>query len=56
MALLENLFKPSIFKPKWQHKDPAVRKLALAKLNDENILAQMLSRIQIRAYALAPLH
>ena len=56
MALLENLFKPSIFKPKWQHKDPAVRKLALAKLNDENILAQIAEQdtdLSVRSSALA---
>jgi exonuclease SbcC len=56
MALLENLFKPSIFKPKWQHKDPAVRKLALAKLNDEKILAQIVNDdtdLSVRSSALA---
>ena len=56
MALLENLFKPSIFKPKWQHKDPAVRKLALAKLSDENILAQVAEQdtdLSVRSSALA---
>lgn len=53
MALLEKL---SIFKPKWQHKDPAVRKLALAKLNDEKILVQIAeqdSDLSVRASALA---
>jgi exonuclease SbcC len=56
MALLENLFKPSIFKPKWQHKDPAVRKLALAKLNDEKTLVQIVNNdidLSIRSAALA---
>jgi exonuclease SbcC len=56
MALLENLFKPSIFKPKWQHKDPAVRKLALAKLNDEKTLAQIVNEdtdLSVRSAALA---
>jgi exonuclease SbcC len=56
MALLENLFKPSIFKPKWQHKDPAVRKLALAKLNDEKTLAQIVNEdtdLNVRSSALA---
>jgi exonuclease SbcC len=56
MALLENLFKPSIFKPKWQHKDPAVRKLAIAKLNDEKILAQIADQdkdFSVRSLALA---
>ncbi len=36
MALLEKFFKP-----KWQHKDAAVRKQALAGLSDEKILAQV---------------
>jgi exonuclease SbcC len=56
MALLENLFKPSIFKPKWQHKDPTVRKLAIAKLNDEKILAQIADQdndFSVRSLALA---
>jgi exonuclease SbcC len=56
MALLENLFKPSIFKPKWQHRDPAVRKLAIAKLNDEKILAQIADQdkdLSVRSLALA---
>lgn len=56
MALLENIFNPSFLKPKWQHKDPAVRKLALAKLNDEKILAQIAeqdSDLSVRSSALA---
>jgi exonuclease SbcC len=56
MALLENFFKPSFLKPKWQHKDPTVRKLALAKLNDEKILAQIAdqdSDLSVRSSALA---
>jgi exonuclease SbcC len=56
MALLENLFKPSIFKPKWQHRDPAVRKLAIAKLNDEKVLAQIADQdkdFSVRSLALA---
>ena len=56
MALLENLFKPSFLKPKWQHKDPAVRKLALAKLNDEKILVQIAEQdtdLSVRSSALA---
>ena len=56
MALLEKLFKPSIFKPKWQHKDPAVRKLALDKLDDEKTLAQIAdqdSDLSVRSSALA---
>lgn len=36
MALLEKFFKP-----KWQHKDAAVRKQALAGLSDEKILVQV---------------
>lgn len=56
MALLENLFKPSFLKPKWQHKDPTVRKLALAKLHDEKVLAQIAeqdSDLSVRSSALA---
>jgi exonuclease SbcC len=56
MALLDNIFKPSIFKPKWQHKDPAVRKVAVEGLSDEKILVQIAeqdSDISIRALALA---
>lgn len=34
MALLDK-----IFKPKWQHKDPAVRKTAVETLTDESLLA-----------------
>jgi len=36
MALLEKFFKP-----KWQHKDAAVRKQALASLSDEKILVKI---------------
>lgn len=55
MALLENIFKPSFLKPKWQHKDPAVRKLALANLSDEKILVQIAEQdtdLSVRALAL----
>lgn len=41
MALLDKFLKPSLFKPKWQHKDAAVRKQALAKLDDERTLVQV---------------
>ncbi len=41
MALLDKLLKPSLFKPKWQHKDAAVRKQALANLSDEKILVKI---------------
>ncbi|OUS41115.1 hypothetical protein A9R00_02575, partial [Oleispira antarctica] len=41
MALLEKLLKPSLFKPKWQHKDPSVRKQAVNNLTDEKILVQI---------------
>jgi exonuclease SbcC len=41
MALLEKFLNPSLFKPKWQHKDPSVRKQALNKLTDEKILVQI---------------
>jgi hypothetical protein len=41
MALLEKFLKPSLFKPKWQHKDAEVRKQAVSSLNDEKLLAQI---------------
>jgi hypothetical protein len=41
MALLDKLLNPSLFKPKWQHKDATVRKQALAHLTDEKILVQI---------------
>lgn len=41
MALLDKILKPSLFKPKWQHKDVAVRKQALANLSDEKTLVQI---------------
>lgn len=41
MALLDKILKPSLFKPKWQHKDVAVRKQALTNLSDEKILVQI---------------
>ena len=41
MALLNKLLNPSLFKPKWQHKDASVRKQALAQLTDEKILAEI---------------
>lgn len=41
MALLEKFLSPSLFKPKWQHKDPAVRKQALDNLTDEKVFVQM---------------
>lgn len=56
MALLEKLFKPSFLKPKWQHKDPAIRKLAIADLSDEKILLKVAehdSDLSVRAAALA---
>lgn len=56
MALLEKLFKPSFLKPKWQHKDPAIRKLAIADLSDEKILLKIAehdSDLSARAAALA---
>ena len=55
MALLDNIFRPSIFKPKWQHKDPAVRKTAIESLSDEKTLVQIAeqdSDLSIRALAL----
>jgi hypothetical protein len=56
MALLDKILKPSIFKPKWQHKDPAIRKVAVEGLSDEKILVQIAeqdSDISIRALALS---
>jgi len=56
MALLEKFFKPSFLKPKWQHKDPAIRKLAIADLSDEKILLKIAehdSVLSVRAAALA---
>lgn len=44
MALLEKFLNPSLFKPKWQHKDPAVRKQALSNLTDENIFIQVVNQ------------
>ncbi|MBL4797220.1 MAG: DUF349 domain-containing protein [Oleispira sp.] len=41
MALLEKFLSPSLFKPKWQHKDPSVRTQAVNKLTDEKILVQV---------------
>ena len=41
MALLDKLLNPSLFKPKWQHKDATVRKQALAHLTDEQVLVQI---------------
>jgi len=41
MALLEKFLNPSLFKPKWQHKDPAVRKQAINNLTDEKVLVQI---------------
>lgn len=41
MALLNKLLNPSLFKPKWQHRDASVRKQALAQLTDEKILAEI---------------
>ncbi|MEH6447098.1 MAG: DUF349 domain-containing protein [Oleispira sp.] len=56
MALLEKLFKPSFLKPKWQNKDPAIRKIAIADLSDEKILLKIAehdSDLSVRAAALA---
>ena len=55
MALLEKLFKPSIFKPKWQHTDPAVRKQALSDLTDEKVLVQIANNDSDRAVRLLAL-
>ncbi len=44
MALLEKFLNPSLFKPKWQHKDPEVRKQALSNLTDENIFIQIVNQ------------
>ena len=44
MALLEKFLNPSLFKPKWQHKDPEVRKQALSNLTDENIFIQVVNQ------------
>lgn len=44
MALLDKILKPSLFKPKWQHKDVAVRKQALANLSDEKTLVQIVNQ------------
>jgi hypothetical protein len=41
MALLEKFLNPSLFKPKWQHKDAEVRKQALENLTDEKLLVQI---------------
>ena len=41
MALLEKFLSPSLFKPKWQHKDPSVRKQALTNLTDEKVFVQV---------------
>ncbi len=41
MALLEKFLNPSLFKPKWQHKDAEVRKQAISSLSDEKLLAQI---------------
>ena len=32
MALLSKFFKPELFKPKWQHDNPEVRRKAIADL------------------------
>ena len=56
MALLEKFLKPSLFKPKWQHKDPAVRKQAVGTLTDEKILVQIANQdtdIGVRLLALS---
>lgn len=56
MALLDKLLNPSLFKPKWQHKDATVRKQALAHLTDEQILvhiAQQDTHKDIRLLALS---
>ena len=41
MALLDKILKPSLFKPKWQHKNVDVRKKALASVSDEKTLVQI---------------
>ena len=54
MALLSNLFKP-----KWQHKDPSVRKTAIASLTDEQTLASIVDQDQdldVRLVALGRLN
>ena len=54
MALLSNLFKP-----KWQHKDPGVRKAAIESLTDEQTLASIIDQDQdldVRLVALGKLN
>lgn len=56
MALLEKFLNPSLFKPKWQHKDPAVRKQAVSNLTDEKILIQVATEDRdksVRLFALS---
>lgn len=56
MALLEKFLNPSLFKPKWQHKDPAVRKQAVSSLTDEKILIQVATEDRdksVRLFALS---
>lgn len=48
------IFK-KLFKPKWQHKDPAVRAQALQQLTDEHILSEIASKdveVNVRRKAL----